>query len=179
MATAIMQKKADRLFDTFDADHNGRLTRDDFTRMGSGMAAAGGDPEGSPRYAQVMAAYDRLWDGLRSNLDANADGEISREEFASSALWGSSAQFRELIAPLADAIFAAYDTDGDGRLSRAEMLVAARAHSVSEADMMSFFDKVDTNGDGYLDRAEHMRSVEEFYTSDDPKAAGNILFGPV
>lgn len=43
------------------------------------------------------------------------------------------------------------DTDGDGKVSRAEFLAAAKS---GKADPAKRFAKIDANGDGTLDRAE-------------------------
>ncbi|WP_242187144.1 EF-hand domain-containing protein [Sphingomonas sp. CARO-RG-8B-R24-01] len=45
----------------------------------------------------------------------------------------------------------AYDTDGDGKVSRAEFVAAAEA---GKSDPARRFVKLDTNGDGLLDKTE-------------------------
>ena len=38
---------------------------------------------------------------------------------------------------------------------------------------------LDRNGDGVLDQEEVQQALREFYTSDDPQAPGNLIFGPL
>ncbi|MFD6877298.1 MULTISPECIES: hypothetical protein [unclassified Streptomyces] len=47
----------------------------------------------------------------------------------------------------------------------------------SPADLKVAFAKLDTDGDGTLGREEIRRATEEYYTSEDPTAPGNWLFG--
>ena len=46
-------------------------------------------------------------------------------------------------------------------------------------DAAAAFQRLDADGDGRLSRADVIRLTAEFFKSDDPKAAGNALFGQV
>ncbi|MBK0326696.1 EF-hand domain-containing protein [Rhodobacteraceae bacterium F11138] len=69
-------------------------------------------------------------------LDANGDGEISREEMSAHR----EARFHDM------------DADGDGALSRDEMLAAARKRAGERTDAM--LKRFDSNGDGMLSMDE-------------------------
>ncbi len=56
----------------------------------------------------------------------------------------------------------AADTDGDGRISRAEMAVlSGMGASKGEHDPLRRFDAMDTNHDGYLDKDEIRSALEK------------------
>jgi hypothetical protein len=49
----------------------------------------------------------------------------------------------------------------------------------SPQDMAHAFAKLDLDGNGTLDPEKIPTAVTEFFTSDDPKARGNWLYGPL
>ena len=131
--------------------------------LGSALLAFGAQAEGPPGHPARHRAFERLHaadtngDGMISRdeaaalprlaknfdaIDANHDGQLTREELHS--------YFRKVRAERWKKI----DTDGDGRISRAE----AQANAPRLAQR---FDQLDANGDGYLTpeelRAAHRR----------------------
>jgi hypothetical protein len=99
---------------------------------------------------QLFAAADKNGDGLVSKqeflderakqydtLDANRDGWLSQGELASGL---PNARARMLLPFM----FGQFDTDGDGRVTRAEF---AKAPTPG-------FDRADANGDGLVSQAE-------------------------
>ena len=51
------------------------------------------------------------------------------------------------------------------------------ALSVAQATAETAFEHLDLDGDGFLSREEFVQLIDEFYTSDDPDAAGTWLYG--
>jgi Ca2+-binding EF-hand superfamily protein len=51
------------------------------------------------------------------------------------------------------------------------------AFGQSEQDCEHAFAALDLDGDGVLSREELLRAARDYYTSDDPSAIGNLLFG--
>lgn len=54
------------------------------------------------------------------------------------------------------------DTDGDGRVSRAE----------APERMQAFFDRIDTNGDGFIDAAENNAARQRMQSGGGPPGSG-------
>lgn len=99
---------------------------------------------------QLFAAADKNGDGLVSKqeflderakqfdtLDTNRDGWLSQDELAS----GLPNARARMMLPF---MFGQFDTDGDGRVTRAEF---AKAPTPG-------FDRADANGDGVISQAE-------------------------
>jgi hypothetical protein len=63
----------------------------------------------------------------------------------------------------------AFDTDGDGRISRAEM---AAAPTRGGRDPSRRFDRMDTNHDGYLDQAEIRTALTQRFQRMDRNGDG-------
>ncbi len=84
------------IFDLFDLNRDGIITREEYTRV-----AGGGQPSAGP-------AGGRMVDALVRRLDANGDGKISREE-AGGAPWFDRA-----------------DANGDGVIDAAELATVRR-----------------------------------------------------
>ncbi|MCL3882158.1 EF-hand domain-containing protein [Marivita sp. GX14005] len=90
--------------------------------------------------ATMVAAkgFDRGGQGraeMFREMDANADGSVSAEEFAARKTFFDRA-----------------DTDGDGRLTRGEIVSAAQARAENRADRM--IARMDADGDGALSADE-------------------------
>jgi len=177
--TDLLHRKFDQRFALFDADGDGRLTKTDFDRTARTFLGAFGVPAESPRGRDVLAAYASLWNGLIHSADDDGDGRLSRAEFRA---YLSSAEFRTFgydatCGRIAEAVLAVCDTDGDGRLSYQEFGAIPGIAALPEGERREVFDRLDADGSGQLDLAELHAAQREFYTSADPQAPGNRLFG--
>ena len=63
------------------------------------------------------------------------------------------------------------DTDGDGKVSRAEFLAAAKT---GKADLAKRFTRIDTNGDGLLDRSEIDTMLRRRFMRQDTNGDGML-----
>lgn len=94
-------------FDTLDANHDGRLTRDDFEVLALRLAQSHGAPPGSPATQAIRSEYRALWDDFLHRADTDADGSVSRAEFIRWLDAGGD------LAPLADAVHHLTGTEQD------------------------------------------------------------------
>jgi calcium-binding protein CML len=84
----------------------------------------------------------------------------------------SSAEFRR--------VFAAFDQDGDGKISEAELrlcMKAALGGDMSAEEVQSLMATADTDGDGFLDEEEFVRLVEEAGTREEEGDRCREAFG--
>ncbi|MBY8854447.1 hypothetical protein K7G98_41880, partial [Saccharothrix sp. MB29] len=71
------------------------------------------------------------------------------------------------------------DGDGDGCLELEEYVRLGEALGVPPQDMKTAFRRLDRDADGSLPPGEIHEAVVEYFTSEDPEADGNWLYGPL
>lgn len=186
MLTAFQKRKLEKKFHVFDADGNGFLEKDDFDIIIANLAKLRGYPPGSGEYQQIQKMYGEFWDHLARFADANKDHKVTMEEwleyhdaaFEMEAVMHTHGE-GESMRPLAALVFQTIDADGDGKITRKEYHDFFRAFRIPESDADVSFDHLDMNRDGYVTEDEIFSAVTEFHFSDDPKATGNWLYGPI
>ncbi|GHJ43046.1 calcium-binding protein [Catellatospora sp. TT07R-123] len=128
----------------------------------------------------VREGYLALWRALVAKMDADGDGRISEEEFLTSV--GRSIVVRpdgfdNHLRPLAEALMGLTDTDGDEQVSPNEFTALFGALGAAGGDAAHAFSVLDRDGNGHLSTEEIIDAIREYYTSPDPDAPGNLLFG--
>ncbi len=138
-------------FDELDANHDGKITRDEFR-------------EAEEKMAQKMFA----------KLDLNRDGQIDRAEFdkAHKLFTAENSEINQRERRLTP-VFTNLDKDGTGSISHDEFINATLGLA------MKRFDRLDTDGDGVITRDELETSIKALGGMHDagalvrPRAAGN------
>ena len=69
------------------------------------------------------------------------------------------------------------DTGGDGALDATEFARVMAAFGVSQDDADYTFGNIDADGNGQITPDEWLEALRQFWTSADPDAPGNTLFG--
>ncbi|MEV6199705.1 EF-hand domain-containing protein [Streptomyces sp. NPDC051771] len=177
----FLTAKIERGFDRLDVNGNGVLTEDDHVVMGRRVASSLGHADDSPEVRRIVDAYLGIWREVHLPfLPAGAQG-IPREQFVAStrSLSGDPAAARATLGGIAETYLRIADIDQDGRVSPDEFLAFQRGHfpGFTEEDAGEAFRHLDTDGDGTLSPAEFTDAVVEFWTSQDPEAAGNWWMG--
>jgi len=80
---------------------------------------------------------------------------------------------------LLDRKFDICDRDDNGFLEQSEFAKFHQAFGCKSANSQLAFQKLDSNGDGQLTVDELVIAWQEYYTSNDPNARGNWLYGDV
>lgn len=103
----------DGLAEMADADHDGRIDRDEWRAAGEGLTASlrQAQEEGAPW------AFDHWVEVLYGAIDSNGDGRISKDEYVQ---WLTA--LRLIDDTDIDTAFAGFDTNQDGTLSMDEFL---------------------------------------------------------
>lgn len=180
MSQDLLERKWSNFFHQFDADGNGFIEHDDFVLRGAQVAAACGYATETPAAQAVTSGFQRVWESLVGNLDTDGDGRVSRDEFTGGmTVFADEDRYQDLFQPAIDALLAMGDGDGDGQLSRAEWLRLQVGYGTVESDASYTFDLLDTDGSGYLTRDEISSATRQYFTSTDPEAPGNSLYGPL
>jgi Ca2+-binding EF-hand superfamily protein len=175
----VLEQKAEHRFDMWDTNGDGILTEDEFLRVGQGILDTYGTSEDSPKGKAVMEGIRSFWERHLEGMDLNEDGRISREEYHG-ALEGNirgNNGVEAVVVPFWEAILDLADESGDGALDAAEFVQIMAAFGVSEGDATYTFGNIDADGNGEITTDEWLKALRQFWTSTDPDAPGNTLFG--
>jgi Ca2+-binding EF-hand superfamily protein len=124
-----------QLFDRIDTNHDGSIDEEEWKTMQAQFTGGRGD--------RMMVAGPRFGESLTKLLDANSDGQVSREEFAK-------------IVSLFDAL----DKDHNSQLSQEELNGFFRAvnevqtQATGGVEVNTLFDKYDKNKDNKITAEE-------------------------
>lgn len=180
MLSDLQTKKLTRYFDVYDIDDDGRIGAADFERILENVRILRGEREGTPGYAALRGAYMDLWASLSTWADVDSDGGVDLEEWL--AYWQivleDDDRSEAEVAALADRLFRVFDTDEDGEIGPDEFSDFYGVFGLGEDLARSVFMELDLDGDSVITRDELLEIAAQFYRSDDPGAAGNVLFGP-
>jgi Ca2+-binding EF-hand superfamily protein len=179
--STLQDLKLDRAFAHLDVDGDGHIERDDVLALGARLLIGFGEAPTSAKGKDLVAALDALWDGLADELDLGRDGRLTTDDFrdgmAGAFVHGGC--YDPLLGPVVDAVARLCDTDDDGRIGLADLRTLHEAFGVDEGAAEPALARLDLDGSGRITTAELAEAAREYYTSDDPEALGNWLFGPL
>lgn len=178
----ILDDKLDRSFDMLDADRDGHIREADLVALAAKLGTAF-DIHEPGAIARLEGSFATLWKTDLKQMDADQNGAIDRVEWRSGvrqAVASDRAGFLGRMDTMLQSWLELCDTDGDGLISRAEFITMyGRTLDLSPEQLAAAFTTLDTDGDGSLSKDEIRSAVEQYYTSEDPGAPGNSLFGPL
>jgi tellurite resistance protein TerC len=169
----------ERRFAVVDTDGNGVWQRDDCELLTRRICETFGYAADSAAGRAVAAALRGLFDALLSHMDANHDEEITREEFV--AALGRTIQdqpgFDNAVRAAAQALIQMADQDGNGVLDAGEYSRLAAVYGARTDEAGRAFGRLDQDSNGVLDIDELTLAISQFFSSRDPAAGGNLVFG--
>jgi Ca2+-binding EF-hand superfamily protein len=181
--TGILATKVDLTFGRLDADGDGQLVKNDLEILADMLAGAFGVATEDGKVARLRTAMATIWDTDLIPMDTDSTGSVDRGEFRTGwlkALASDRAGVLGRFTTMAEAWLDLCDTDNSGTTTLDEYTkMATSTLGVPEADCTIAFQKLDRDSNGVLHRDEIRSAAEEYYTSDDPDALGNWLFGPI
>ncbi|MFJ6556845.1 EF-hand domain-containing protein [Streptomyces luteogriseus] len=177
MSPDLLMSKIAKRFELLDVDGDGAVTAADFQESLRRLAEEFGESPGAPKYEALSNAYAQLWEQLLRHADADGDGVVTREEYVASLHVDGPIDYGSVMRPLAKATLELCDTDDDGLIGREELRRVQRSLRMNTTDADLAFTALDRDGDGSVSLEELIRAIEEFYTSVDPAAPGNMAFG--
>ena len=134
-----------QVFDRVDTNRDGFVDEEEWNGMRSRFGGGGGG---------VMVGRSRVGEGLAKLLDGNADGKVTRDEFA------------KVVS-----LFETLDKDHNGDLSTDELngffgaVNEAQTHATGGVEVNNLFEKFDKNKDGKIS-AEEMGNEKTFKALD-------------
>lgn len=160
------------VFSLLDANGNGVLEAEDFTLMSDRVVAAAPLSDEAAKDA-MRAAFQRYWTTLRTELDANGDGEISFAEYTACVL--SPERFDATIAQFAEALAALGDPDGDGLIERPAFVALMTAIGFQRTGIDELFDAFDPTSDDRIRVRTWTEGIIDYYAPDKAGIPGDRL----
>lgn len=178
----FLDRKIDVCYTHGDQNGDGTLEPADALALAARIVAYIGEPFGTAKAQDVFKAFETFWAHMSAKMDENKDGKVSPDEWRKGmrgAFVADPNGFNAGFKPLAEAVFALCDKDGNGQVSEKEFFAFQHAFGSSEANSKLAFQKLDRDRSGHLSVEELLKAWQEYYTSEDPNAPGNWLFGDV
>lgn len=181
MTTQLQIRKLDRAFDQLDVNAHGQIGRDDLIGLGARMILGFGQPPTSVKGKEVLEGYEKFWETLTTQANTGPDEPLSPADFREAMITAyiEGNEFDASFLPIAEAMARLADTDNDGKVGPAEFRTLQIAFGTSDADSEAAFSALDSSHEGKISVNELVEATREFYTSPDPQARGNLLFGPL
>ncbi|WP_330294221.1 EF-hand domain-containing protein [Streptomyces sp. NBC_00503] len=180
-ATPILTRKLQHMFNLLDVDQDGYLTMADLPALADALAVPfAAQPE---KIQTLREALLRIWEAHLGQMDENGDGRLDTAEYERGIRAATAEDPKAFLRTMHAAVaawFSLFDTNGDGHLDLDEYTQLGQAiGGISPQDMAKAFQRLDRDGDGRLQPEEIRVAVIEFFTSEDPDADGNWLYGPL
>jgi hypothetical protein len=181
MSTELRKRKLDRAFGHMDVDGDGHIAREDLLGLGARILVGFGEAPTSAPGARLVDGFDDIWTALAGELGCGRDGRISCADFQAAmvAVFIDGEHFEPVFQPAARAVAHLCDSDGDGLIGPGEFRMMLSAFGTAYDDVDLAFDRLDADTDGRVTVEELVLATRQFYTGEDPHAAGNWLFGPL
>jgi Ca2+-binding EF-hand superfamily protein len=178
MVSDVKRAKLTHYFHTMDATGDGLIKEQDILAGADRVISVLEiDPASEPAQ-QLKAGYLRNWESI-AEADGDGDQAVTMDEWIEyyDRLAMDQAQFDSTMVERGRVIMQLFDRDRDNRISLEDWQLFWRTIGTAEADFETAFQKLDRNGNGYLTFDEIIAAGQEFFTSDDPEARGNWLYG--
>lgn len=172
MPTTEATARVRLVFSLFDADGNGYIEPADFELMGSRVAAAVPTADEAAKN-RLTGAFDRYWETLVTELDANGDGRISPEEFT--AIVFNPQRFDATLDEFAEALAAMGDPDGDGYVTRRDFLALMTAIGFQQDNIEALFDAFGPDGGDRVAVSAWADGIRDYYRPEKSGIPGDQL----
>ncbi|WP_113702856.1 EF-hand domain-containing protein [Nonomuraea lactucae] len=181
MAIDLLNHKLDRAFDHVDAAGRGVVGREDLLGLGARILVGFGESPTSVPGSVLVDGFGQIWSALSDALGRDSDCRMSREEFRTgmTAAFVTGDGYEPVFRSATVAVAEICDGDADDLIGVREFRTMLSAFGTAYDDVDVAFDRIDRTGRGALTVDELVEAARQYYTGDDPNAAGNWLFGPL
>lgn len=181
MLTEIQRKKISHLFDVLDINKNGSLQLDDFVSVSEEIIGQLGIDEQSRRAKLLRLKANRLFIQFVIDTD-QTDMSISLVDwmrFFDNALVDpkENGPLRSYIFRTTFHLFSLFDLNNDKHISIEEYSNMLSVYKISPEHCERSFKQLDENDDLVISSDELVNGLNDYFTSSDPDAPGNMIFG--
>lgn len=176
MLSEFRKKKILHVFNTlFDSDKSGSIDKNDLEDIANKIAKVRGFQPGDAKFKEIQDTLQTIW-GLMQRGDVNNDGEVSAKEWIDMC----DEYTKKPDSPWQNAcmkfIFDIEDSSKDGSIDAGEFSTIFATFGLSKEEAVQAFNKL-SKGKSNVTWGEFQELWKEYFTSDDPNAAGNFIFG--
>ncbi|MEM7117928.1 MAG: EF-hand domain-containing protein [Chloroflexota bacterium] len=178
MISDIKRAKFTHYFHVTDLTGDGVITKADYLQAADKVIATLGLDTASQFAQMLKAGYEQYWNAI-TVADKDGNNEVSLEEWIDHFynLGLNKEMVEAIVIARGNMVIQIFDTDRDGKVSKDEWATFFKAVGYPESEYEIAFSKLDTDGSGYLSQEELNVAGREFFSSDDPDARGNWIFG--
>ncbi len=181
MLSDVQRKKFTYLFKVMDTEKNGNINKNDFLIYVRNYASLYDLNVDSPAYDKLKSSALHWWTKIHDLIDKDKDLEITLQEWlAFQTMYTEELVQRDDTQHLYSfviTLFDLVDKNSDGAVGLSEYTQFLRAWGI-ETDFKAVFRRLTGPDSDTLTRNDFVNLLWEFYTSSDPDAAGNYIFGP-
>ncbi|XP_076252346.1 sarcoplasmic calcium-binding protein 2 isoform X1 [Rhynchophorus ferrugineus] len=162
----------------FDVNQSGTIDKKDFELAIEKICSLRGWAQGSDQYKKTYDSMIQIWDGLRQRADANQDGQVSVEEWAS--MWddysknpGNALEWQNQYQRF---MFDLEDASGDGTIDVEEFTSVCSCYGLQAQECRDAFTKM-SGGQKEVNFEQFQTLWQQFFTSENTSDPGNFIFG--
>ncbi|KAF0314795.1 hypothetical protein GQ607_017973 [Colletotrichum asianum] len=176
------RKKLLHVFNVFfDVNKSGTIEKKDFEIAVERICKNRGWDESNPKTQETKEILCKVWEGLRSKADLNQDDQVTHEEWVN--MWDEYAKNPEKALDwqnrYRDFMFDLEDTSGDGTIDEMEFKNLCVSYGLNADASVAAFNKFTSNNTVEITREVFAKLWIEFFTTEDPNAPGNFIFGEI
>jgi hypothetical protein len=179
MLTEFRHKKLKLFFQMLDLNHDGFVEECDLKIISQNFAAQYGWGLDSDEFDDIQDQFISLWDGYLHLADRNGDDQLSEDELLENFARQFESQqgfYSPLFQQFLNTIFDILNVSGTGEVTPTEYAHFCRAHGLPDSMIELCLQKI-TLASSNISKLGFLRAAREFFCSDDPKVAGNWIFG--
>ncbi|XP_072396940.1 calexcitin-2 isoform X1 [Diabrotica undecimpunctata] len=162
----------------FDVNQSGTIDRKDFELAIDKICSLRGWANGTPQYKKTFDDMITIWEGLKFKADANKDGQVSVEEWAT--MWDEFSKTPENALEWQTQymrfMFEMEDSSGDGAIDVDEFTGVCSCYGLDPAECKLAFQKM-AQGQHSVSYEQFEVLWKQFFTSENPSDPGNFIFG--
>nr|KAF7429272.1 hypothetical protein H0235_005670 [Vespula pensylvanica] len=163
--------------DCLYVNQSGAIDKKDFDLAVQRICSSRHWSSDNPKTQQTKDTLLKIWEELQQRADSDQDGQISRDEWYS--MWEDYAKdpasAHDWQQTYMKFMFDLEDSSGDGSIDENEFSNVCHSHGVQEAEARDAFKKMGVGNE--VTRDKFFELWKQYFTSDDPNAPGNFIFG--
>ena len=175
MLTDFHKQKFTKHFNIRDINKDGYVEMADYAAFTRNVATLAGWSSDAPQVARLQQIHAGVWQFFWLPADNDGDSRVTlAEHLEMMAMLVAQKDDPNLLAESqkhSAGLFAAFDFDGDGQISKGDYQMFLEASNVDSAEWIDHvFGRLDSDQDGFISQEEFGIHHFAFFTSDDPNA---------